>query len=389
MTRGFFPVARTGFTVLGGLYGAAIVLLTIPYIQTHMLFLHAVKIPWFSNYDMPERYGLAPNKTINLRIDTVDNETLGAWFVLSDPFYHSLPTIPSKPADHIPAALKTHPTILFFHGNAATRAFSARIQHYTAFSSRLSANVLAIDYRGYGDSTGTPTEAGLARDARAAWNWLIKNGAAADQILIVGHSLGTGVSALLSAELSDEGISPKGVVLLSPFSSITKVLETYSILGVFPLMKPLAMIPWAANLVKRAVIHTFETDKLAPRIKGPVLIAHAENDWDIPYSHSEALFNTFLDPFLPPSPSLPSNAVSLTEEEWSAFSVQLAKRKEARAEIVTSVELHNFGTVQDFTESGRKVVFVRTLAGGHDYLGVQEGVQDVIGRTFGFFGLGR
>jgi abhydrolase domain-containing protein 12 len=210
-------------------------------------FLHAVKIPWFSDYDVPEKYGLAPNKTINLKIQTADNESLGAWFILADPFYHSLPTIPSQPVDYIPTALKTNPTILFFHGNAATRALKARIQHYTAFSSRLSANVLAIDYRGFGDSTGTPTEHGLARDARAAWNYLIKSGATADQILIVGHSLGTGVSALLGAELSDEGISPKGVVLLSPFSSISKVLETYSILSVIPLMKPLAMIPWAAG----------------------------------------------------------------------------------------------------------------------------------------------
>ncbi|KAJ7695720.1 Alpha/Beta hydrolase protein [Mycena rosella] len=386
MSQGFFPIARKVFAGLGVLYGAAIVLLTIPYIQTHVLFLHAVKIPWFSNYDMPERYGLAPNKTVNLKINTADNESLGAWFVLSDPFYHSLHAIPSQPADHIPTALKSHPTILFFHGNAATRAFSARIQQYTAYSSRLSVNVLAIDYRGFGDSTGTPTEAGLAHDARAAWNWLIANGATADQILIVGHSLGTGVSALLSAELSDEGISPRGVVFLSPFSSISKVLDTYSLLRVFPLMKPLAMIPWIANLVKRAIIHRFETDTLVPRIKGPVLIAHAENDWEIPYSHSEALFNAFLDPLLPAVPSLPPNAVSLTEDEWSAFRIQLATRRELRAEIVSSVELCNFGTVHELTEAGRKVIFVQTLVGGHDYLGVQEGVQDVIGRTFGLFG---
>ncbi|KAJ7718124.1 Alpha/Beta hydrolase protein [Mycena maculata] len=351
-----------------------------------VLFLHAVRIPWFSKYDVPETYGLAPNKTINLRVETADNESLGAWFVLSDPFYHSLPTVPpSQPADYISTALKTYPTILLFHGNAGTRAFGARIRHYTAFSSRLSANVFAIDYRGYGDSTGTPTEPGLARDARAAWNWLIKNGAAPEQILIVGHSLGTGVSALLGAELSDEGISPRGVVLLSPFSSISKVLDTYRLFRVISLMKPLAMVPFAADFVKRALIHTFDTQTLVPRIKGPVLIAHAENDWEIPSTHSETLFNTFLDPLLPPAPALPTNAASLTHEEWSEYNGLLAKRREAREEIVTTLELHNFGTVHEFTESGRKIVFVQSLAGGHDYLGVQEGVQDVIGRTFGFF----
>ncbi|KAJ7043834.1 Alpha/Beta hydrolase protein [Mycena alexandri] len=395
----FLHTARTVFTVLGGLYVATVVLLTIPYFQTHTLFLHAVSIPWFSNFDIPEKYGLAPNKTINLKIQTADNETLGAWFVLSDPHYHSLPAVPSQPIDYIPAALKGRPTILFFHGNAATRAFNARIQHYSLFSSRLSANVLAIDYRGFGDSTGSPTEAGLALDARAAWNWLITNGATADQILIVGHSLGTGVSALLSAQLSDEKISPRGVVLLSPFSSIAKVLETYSILGVVPLMKPLAMIPWVAGafsppphllalrrrieLVKRTIIHRFDTEALVPRMKGSILIAHAENDWEIPYTHSEALFDTFLDPLLPSSPSFPSN--TLSQDEWATFTEQFSKRKEAREEIVTTVELHNFGTVQECMESGRRVVLLKTLAGGHDYLGVQEGVQDVIGRTFGFF----
>ncbi|KAJ7644291.1 Alpha/Beta hydrolase protein [Roridomyces roridus] len=384
-SQGFLPLARRFFAALGGLYVLSIVLLTVPYIQTHVLFLHAVKIPWSAKFDVPEACGLAPNKTINLRVETADHESLGAWFVLPDSYYHSLPEIPSEPALLIPDALKTHPTILFFHGNAATRAFSARVQQYTAYSSRLGANVLALDYRGFGDSTGNPSEAGLALDARAAWNWLIQNGATADQILILGHSLGTGVSALLASELSDEGIAPRGLVLMSPFSSISRVLDTYSILQIAPVLRPLTMIPFAADFVKNRILHTFKTDTLVPRIKGPVLLAHAENDWEIPYSHSEALFNTFLEPHLPAIPSLPTNPTSLTKEEWTEFSDGLAKYKEARQAIITSVELRNFGTIQEFTESnGRRVVYVQSLAGGHNYLGVQEGLHDIIGRTFGF-----
>ncbi|KAJ7070030.1 Alpha/Beta hydrolase protein [Mycena amicta] len=382
---GFFQLARKTFAVLGGLYAVTILLLAIPYFQTHTLYLHAVRTPWFARYDIPETYGLAPNKTVNLKIQTADNETLGAWFILSEPFYQSLPEIPSsQPLELIPAALKAHPTILFFHGNGGTRAFHVRIHHYTAFSSRLAANVLAIDYRGYGDSTGWPTQEGVLRDARAAWDWLIESGADADQILIVGHSLGTGISALLSAELSDEGISPRGVVLLSPFSSIRKVLETYHIVGLVPLIKPLSMIPFATDLVYNRLIHRFDTDTLVPRMKGPILIAHAENDWDIPYTHSVALFETFLDPVIPASPSLPHNAASLSHEEWSAFNAQLSLRNTARAAVVNTVELHNFGTVQEFSDQAheRKVVYVQSLAGGHEYLGVQEGVQDAMGRMF-------
>lgn len=118
-------------------------------------------------------------------------------------------------APHIPLALKSRPTVLFFHGNAATRAFSTRILYYQAFTSRLGANVLAIDYRGFGDSTGEPSEPGLITDGRAAWDWLIEQGAKEGDIAIVGHSLGTGVASQLGAQLEDDGIKPRGIVLLS------------------------------------------------------------------------------------------------------------------------------------------------------------------------------
>lgn len=80
-----------------------------------------------------------------------------------------------------------------------------------------------------------------------------------------------------------------------------------------------------------------------------------------------------------------ANPASLTQQEWSALSDGFAKRKEARQAIVASVELRNFGTVHEFIEpDGRKVTFVQSLVGGHDYVGVQEGVQDMIGRNFAF-----
>lgn len=247
---------RRVLLVIGVIYVGAVVLLGIPFFQRHAVYLHAVKIPLFANYDLPETYGLSPNKTLNLRIPTPDGESLGAWFILSDRYYHTLPTPPTQeslPTKHIPVAVQKHPTILFLHGNAATRAFAARVRHYSTFTSRLGANVLAIDYRGFADSTGTPSEEGLIRDARAGWDWLIRKGVDADDILIVGHSLGTGVTAGLAKELAGHGIACKGVVLLAPFSSIQQVLQTYHIFGFLPLMKPLAMIPWATDLVHWAL----------------------------------------------------------------------------------------------------------------------------------------
>jgi abhydrolase domain-containing protein 12 len=155
------------------------------------------------------------NRTLNFKLQTPDAESLGAWFILSEPYYRSLPTIPTEVAEHVVPALKARPVILFFHGNAATRAMGIRIRHYQAFSTRLGANVLAIDYRGFADSTGKPSESGLVRDARTAFDWLVAQGMKSQDILIVGQSLGTGVSAQLGVQLAAENINPRGIVLLS------------------------------------------------------------------------------------------------------------------------------------------------------------------------------
>lgn len=74
---------------------------------------------------------------------------------------------------------------------------------------------MVVDYRGFGDSEGHPTVQGVSKDARAAWDYLIDQGAKPENVLIVGHSLGTAIGGMLSAELSREGVNPRGTVLMS------------------------------------------------------------------------------------------------------------------------------------------------------------------------------
>lgn len=138
---------------------------------------------------------------------------LGAWFIVSDSFYTSFNLTPvtqgSSSSTTSPAArasaLRIYPTVLFFHGNAGSRAVSFRVATYTAYTTRLGANVLALDYRGYADSEGTPSEEGLRHDARAAWQWVIDQGADPNDIILVGQSLGTAVATNLAKELAAEG----------------------------------------------------------------------------------------------------------------------------------------------------------------------------------------
>ncbi|KAH8824814.1 Alpha/Beta hydrolase protein [Flagelloscypha sp. PMI_526] len=398
----FVERARSALVVVGALYvGAVGLLATVPWIQTQTVYLHAARFPFGADYTQPEKYGLAPNKTLNLRLEVPEEGSepihVGAWFVLSDAYYHSLPSLPAEPPSPnvVHEALKTYPTILFLHGNAGTRAFHIRVKHYSMYSSRFKANVMAVDYRGYAESEGTPTEAGVTRDARAAWDWLVANGAAPEDIVVIGHSLGTGIATNLIYQLETDGQHPRGCVLMSPFTSIADVAKTYHILGLLPLVKPLHMIPYAASYVTNSVIHKFNTQLLLPNTTTPLIIAHANNDFDIPYTHSEILFNTLLDPYLPPIPDVPPVATlgqgpGGIDNNWASFSKALAERNTMKEQLVRKTDIRGLGTIEEFyapfpeppTINGRMIRLVLTERGKHDSIGLEEGLQDVIGRSF-------
>ncbi|KAG8214822.1 Alpha/Beta hydrolase protein, partial [Butyriboletus roseoflavus] len=380
---GILSRARTFFTVLGGVYVLVVLLLLVPYIQSHLIYMNALKLPWNAHFDEPERYGLALGKTFNFKIATPDNHTLGAWFVLSDDYYHSLPFPPSPSAAEarLSEALRARPTVIFFHGNAATRALPVRVRQYSAFTSRLQTNVLAIDYRGFADSQGSPSERGLVTDARAAFDWLISNGATPEDVLIVGHSLGTAVASSLAVSLSEETIRFRGLVLMSPFTSMYILVDTYSVLGLFPVMLPLTMVPRAAELFKTFLQHRFDTLSIITSVKVPVLIVHAENDWDISHTHSDALFDALIDPFLPSIEALPREVGSWTDEQWGTYQQQMVRKQEARERLLITTDMPHFGVMDTFAASGETIVLLKTLTGSHE-VGTLEGTQDVIRKLF-------
>ena len=137
----------------------------------------------------PQTYGLSFEP---VTISTGDGERLAGWWV---------------PA---PGALGT---VLIFHGNAGN--ISHRLD-YLAMFHKLGHNSLIIDYRGYGASTGAPSEQGTYRDAQAAWGWLLRERKlAAGDIVVFGESLGGAVAAWLAAR-----VAPRGLVLASTFTSV-------------------------------------------------------------------------------------------------------------------------------------------------------------------------
>jgi fermentation-respiration switch protein FrsA (DUF1100 family) len=103
--------------------------------------------------------------------------------------------------------------VLFFHGNAGNAA--DRLDRAKILHDRFGLDVFLVDYRGYGSSSGSPSEAGLARDARAVYGAATSRGFSPEKIVAFGESLGSAVAVGLAAERPCGG-----VILETPFLSI-------------------------------------------------------------------------------------------------------------------------------------------------------------------------
>jgi fermentation-respiration switch protein FrsA (DUF1100 family) len=162
---------------------------------------------------------------------------------------------------------------------------------------RLRYSTLIIDYRGYGTSTGSPSEQGTYRDAVAAWRYLTEaRGVRDSDIVLFGESLGAAVASWLAARHA-----PRALVLASAFTSASDLgSEVYWFLPV--------------RLISR-----FHYDNLAnlAAVKVPVLIAHSRNDEIVPFTHGERLYAAATGPkrFLELSGGHNSGFV-FTREEW-------------------------------------------------------------------------
>lgn len=164
--------------------------------------------------------------------------------------------------------------VLFFHGNAGSlprwRWVADRWQQ------GLGADVLLIDYRGYGRSEGSPSERGLCADARAAYRWLrdVKQ-IPAERIVIVGQSLGGGVAASLACE-----VECRGLVLESTFTSTADVAVDQA-WGV-----PIGSLVW----------DRFESLRRLTGYAGPVFLSHGDADGLIHHRHAQMLQRVLTGP---------------------------------------------------------------------------------------------
>jgi fermentation-respiration switch protein FrsA (DUF1100 family) len=148
----------------------------------------------------------------------------------------------------IPAAgaKATAPTVLFCHENAGN--IGLRMQEFMEIHKRLEVNIMAFDYRGYGASTGTPSEEGLIKDAETALTWLHQQGRAdkidKTKIFVTGRSLGGAVAIHVAAKLKGDALVA-GVVIENSFTSISSMVDKmFPFLAVGDLKNQFLRLKW-------------------------------------------------------------------------------------------------------------------------------------------------
>ncbi|KAK7103558.1 lysophosphatidylserine lipase ABHD12-like [Littorina saxatilis] len=280
VVRWLWHLKVLGFVAFISYIALPIFLMDNSWIVPKLVFSTLVKWPPFVDPSYPTDFGL--NSTRNFYFDVEKGIMIGAWHTLPA----SLSAERDVPWEEYEDLLRSDkPIFLYLHGNSGTRGAYHRIQMYK-FLSRLDAHVLTVDYRGFADSTGVPTEEGVVKDAYFAFKWLKEKSGGAP-VVVWGHSLGTGISTSLSRKLCDEGDPPLGLILESPFNNIVDAAIQH------PFAFPFANIPGFKSFLRDSAmehnIH-FSSDKSITRVTSHIMILHAEDDRIVPYDLGEKLY---------------------------------------------------------------------------------------------------
>ena len=229
---------------MGTLKSLLVVALTIYLALIALMYLAQRAMMYFPETmrTTPAAAGLAEAEEVVL--DTADGERVIVW--------------------HVPPRADK-PVVLYFHGNGGS--LRGRVDRFRALTAD-GTGLVALSYRGYGGSSGAPTEAGLVNDALAAYAFT-RARYPAERIVLWGESLGTGVAVALAAQ------QPVGhLILQSPFTSAADVgAQRYWFVPVRLLMKD-----------------QFRSDLRIGEVTAPVLVLHGDRDNIVPMALAERLY---------------------------------------------------------------------------------------------------
>lgn len=220
--------------------GLIVLTLLVRWLEPRMAFY-----PIRGVQDTPAAFG---QPFVDLRIPTADGETLHGWWLEN--------------------ASSARAQIVFFHGNGGNLSLWLDV---IAEMRRRGFSVLAVDYRGYGASTGTPSENGVYRDAEASirlfTDRLRKPGT---PVIYWGRSLGSPVAAHAATQAA-----PDALVLESPMPDVRSLFKTNPVM-------------WLLSFLAS---YRFPTSRFVQQLDLPLLVVHGDADSIVPYSAGKRVFD--------------------------------------------------------------------------------------------------
>jgi fermentation-respiration switch protein FrsA (DUF1100 family) len=228
--------------IIGAVLAAAVVLYAVLVAVLYAAQRRMLYLPPETTRTAPAESGFAAAEEVVL--DTPDAEKVIAW--------------------HVPPVGR-RPVVVFFHGNGDVLA--RRVERFRQLTSD-GTGLVALSYRGYGGSTGEPTEQGILYDAAAAYEFAIAR-YDAGRIALWGFPLGTGPAVAIAA------LRPVGKLILeAPYTSTADIAAEH-----FP------FIP-----IRLLMKDQYHSDELIGKVRAPLLVMHGERDQAIAFRFGELLF---------------------------------------------------------------------------------------------------
>ncbi|MES3023589.1 MAG: alpha/beta fold hydrolase [Pseudomonadota bacterium] len=198
-----------------------------------------------------------------------------------------------------PTVVGPHPAVLYFGGRSEEVSWIAR----DAGKLFPGMAVLAVNYRGYGDSQGDPAEQHMIDDGRMLYDWLAERSHVdPSRIAVVGRSLGSGVAVQIAMARAAHS-----VVLITPYDSILAIAK-----------RRFRAVP-----VEYVLRHRFESIKYASALKAPTYVLRAATDDVVPHSHTDLLVaqlgQLHSDETIPDSDHLTIPYLETTQQRIAAF----------------------------------------------------------------------
>ncbi|PLB38720.1 alpha/beta hydrolase [Aspergillus candidus] len=332
--QSIFKKAYWSLAAAGLVYMGFVCSMTYPTVQRAALYVNKINPVLWQDVNQVEKFGFLKTQVQPFNLTTPDNESLYTWHLLplhlcrehEELLNAHEPSGPAEDYTQSPAfrLLADDPNarvVISFHGNAAHIGSAQRPEIYRQLLGLSTpanpVHVFAMDYRGFGISTGSPTEEGLITDGVSLVNFLTAGPLKIppSRIVIVGQSLGTAVSAAVAERFAFGSPDPTaiqpaikdpepfaGIVLMASFSNVPSLIDSYSLKGISPpMLSPLMGYPRIQNWTKSHILDRWDTAARVARLTGAgptaeedsssayaqkgldLVVVHAWNDNEIPW----------------------------------------------------------------------------------------------------------